>query len=368
MKSIVILTDSIHKIGGIESLIYIKANYWTTIKKYKVTIITTEQKGKKSLFKMDKNIPLVDLSINYDRTSSYFGPRNFLKIVKNFFQLQKHINTIQPDILIIANHIPVTFFFPLLKTRAKIIKEFHFSKFYISKAKKSFFKKYEAYLESKLDYSVVLSEEERQFYNTGNVVVIPNPVLNISNDLKLGHRANIAIAAGRLAPVKRFDILIDIWEKFVQINPNTTWKLQIYGDGESNYMEELRQKIKNKKLVEHIQLMGSVTNMQEIMQNVGLYLMTSGQECFPMVLLEAQAAGLPIISFDCPTGPRNIITNNNNGILVENNNQTDFVTQLTKLTSNEKARTTLAKNGLVNVQKYTLEKIMEIWDHEIINN
>ena len=172
MKSIIILTDSICKIGGIESLIYIKANYWTKIKNYKIDIITTEQQGRNPLFEMDNRIGLHDLSTNFDRNSSYFGPKNLLKVFKNYIRLQKYINKLNPDIIIIANHIPVTFFFPFLQTKAKIVKEFHFSKFYISKAKKSLFKKYESYLEKKLDHIVVLNEEEREFYMTNNVVVI----------------------------------------------------------------------------------------------------------------------------------------------------------------------------------------------------
>ncbi len=368
MKKIVILTDSINKIGGIESLIHLKANYWSKVKNYKVTIITTEQQGKKSLFEMDKNIALVDLGISYDRASSYFGFKNLPKILKNFYRLQKKINKIKPDLIIIANHIPVTFFFPFLRTNAKIVKEFHFSKFYYAKAKKSLFKKFETYLESKLDFSVVLSEEEKQFYTTDSIVVIPNPIPEIQNEIKFTARENIAMAAGRLAPVKRFDILIDIWEKFVAANPNSDWKLQIYGDGDTDYVDGLRQMIETKKLNDYVFLMGAVTNINKIMETAGLYLMTSAQECFPMVLLEAQATGLPIISFDCPTGPRNIINNNDNGILVENDNQEAFVSELQKFTTNEEARTVLAKNGILNVQKYTLENIMAIWDREIIDN
>jgi glycosyltransferase involved in cell wall biosynthesis len=256
----------------------------------------------------------------------------------------------------------------LLKTSAKIVKEFHFSKFYCAKAKKNLFKKFENYLESKLDFSVVLSEEERQFYTTNNIVVIPNPVPEIQEKIKLTARKNIAMAAGRLAPVKRFDVLIAIWGKFVAANPNSHWKLQIYGGGEDAYVDSLKQMIINKKLTDHIFLMGSVTHINNIMQSAGLYLMTSAQECFPMVLLEAQAAGLPIISFDCPTGPRNIINNNHNGVLVENDNQEAFVSELQKLVTNEEDRTLLAKNGIVNAQNYTLEKIMTIWDRKIINN
>ena len=173
------------------------------------------------------------------------------------------------------------------------------------------------------------------------------------------------MAAGRIAPIKRFDVLLDVWSKFSKVNK--AWKLQIYGDGDTSYMEMIKHKIRTLQLSDSVELMGSVTNIQEIMQTAGLYLMTSSQECFPMVLLEAQAAGLPIIAFDCPTGPRNIIENAYNGILVPNDDQDEFVAQLNSLTSNENIRNKLAANGIDSCQQYTLEKIMEIWDLEIIN-
>ena len=94
--------------------------------------------------------------------------------------------------------------------------------------------------------------------------------------------------------------------------------------------------------------------------------MTSAQECFPMVLLEAQASGLPIISYDCPTGPRNIIESGKNGILVEMDNQKSFVNAINYLSRDETQRIRLAKDGFDTVQKYLLNNVMGIWEDKII--
>src|SRR5690606_6278569 len=110
-----------------------------------------------------------------------------------------------------------------------------------------------------------------------------------------------------------------------------------------------------------------VNNLPEIMRGKGMYLMTSSEECFPMVLLEAQASGLPIISYNCPTGPRNIIESGKNGILVEMDNQKSFVDTLIDLTNNETLRLRIATEGFRTVQKYLLTNVMEMWEEKIIN-
>lgn len=366
MKKIVILSDQICNIGGIVSLITLKANYWVAAMEYEVSIVTTEQNGRPPFYTLNDTIRLHDLAIDYKRDSSYFKPKNLLRVVKNYFRLNRLLHSIGPDIVIVANHIPVTFFFPLLRSKAKFVKEFHFSKYFRSKNKKTLFSRFESYLESKFDYLVVLNPEEREFYNSDNVIHIANPIdFSDHSEPPYQDREKIAMAAGRISEVKRFDKLIDLWEKFSR--KNNEWKLEIYGEGEKKYVNSLRQRIKDLKLSDHIEIKKSTDKIKDTMRSYGLYLMTSSQECFPMVLLEAQSCGLPIIAYDCPTGPRNIITHDYDGILVDFDNETEFVDMLMKLTSNEELRIQLAKNGFISSKKYALAHIMSIWDNEIIN-
>lgn len=367
MSKIVILTDSICKIGGIESLIHLKATYWVKNMNHEVHIITTEQLERDPFFKMDKRIHHHDLNIAYNRNASYFGRFNLLKVISNYFKLSKLLIKLKPDVSIIANHIPVTFFFIFLRVKTKWVKEFHFSKFFRVSEKKTIFRKYEEYLESKFDTLVVLNKEETGFYNFDNVVAIPNPIkIEIDYLPKSENRKKIAMAAGRLTTVKRIDLMVEIWAKFTKLNKE--WKLHIYGDGEASYVEMLKKKIAAFGISDRIELIGAVDNIQELMSEVGIYLMTSSQECFPMVLLEAQSAGLPIIAFDCPTGPRNIITNGYNGILVPMDDQDAYVENLSMLTKNEALRLKLASNGFDNVKQYDIDKIMTRWENNVINN
>src|SRR5690554_4258143 len=114
MKTIVILTDQLHKIGGINSLIQLKANFWTSDKGYEIHIVTTEQGSKTPFYTFDSKVNFLDLNINYNRNKSYFSIGNFFKVIKNLLSLRSLLKKIKPDLLIIANHIPATLFFTFL--------------------------------------------------------------------------------------------------------------------------------------------------------------------------------------------------------------------------------------------------------------
>src|SRR5690606_34806893 len=129
-------------------------------------IVTTEQGTNLPFHTFNPNVKFHDLGINYNRDKSYFKIKNFLKILKNLLELKKLLKNLKPDLLIIANNIPASFFFPFLNTKAKVLKEYHNTQYFKSKAKHTFFKKLENYIESKLDYQIVLSEEEKSFFSS----------------------------------------------------------------------------------------------------------------------------------------------------------------------------------------------------------
>ncbi|MCB0372553.1 MAG: glycosyltransferase [Muricauda sp.] len=366
--NIVILTDQLHKIGGINSLINIKANYWSTSKGHRIDIVTTEQEGEKTFYQFSQQVRFHDLGIDYDRNSSYFGHKNITKVFKNYWKLNKLLKSLQPDLVIIANHIPVTFFFPLLATSAKFLKEYHFTQFHRSKLRPTPMTRFEKFIEKYLDFKVVLNKEEKSFYTSGHIVHIPNPIpLNFMEKpaLDMGTREKTAIAAGRYSPVKRFDLLLDIWKEFKK--SDNQWNLEIYGGGTEGEVAILEGLINEYGIKDSVQLIAPVDNLMEVMQRKGLYLMTSIQECFPMVLLEAQSAGLPIIAFDCPTGPRNIIETGKTGCLIDMDDKVMFVSKLLELTKEEEKRVKLAENGFESVQKYLLGPVMDQWDEKILN-
>jgi glycosyltransferase involved in cell wall biosynthesis len=208
MKKIVILVDQLHSHGGIEKLVAIKASYWADVFGFQVTILATEQVGKAIIYPISKKVTFIDLAINYNRSKSYFSIQNLLKLFKNILKVQKILREGKIDFAIVASHIPITYLLPFIPTKTKKIKEFHFSR---TIKTGSFSDKFMDYIESKYDSLIVLSDEEKKFFKTNNVIVIPNPLLPLDHYIlkKSSEKENLAIFAGRLAPVKNLEKLED---------------------------------------------------------------------------------------------------------------------------------------------------------------
>lgn len=354
MKKIIILVDQLNSHGGIEKLVSIKANYWADVFLYDVTIIATEQYNKPIIYNLSNKVKFIDLALNYNRLKSYFSFQNILKFAKNIQKIQRYISKEKPDYILVASHIPITYFAPFLFSKARTIKEFHFTKSLRNQGKLM------NYIESKYDFLVVLSNEERSFYPSNNVFVIPNPIETTIEENVTSYKENIAVFVGRIAPVKQLEKMVEVWCQFIKLKP--TWKLHIFGNAEGDYFEKINQMVLENRLHDSFVFKGQSNAIEEELKNAKVMLMTSLQECFPMVILEAKAKGVPVISFDSPTGPRNIIHNNFDGILVECNNIDSFVKQLVRFAEDENFQNSLSENALLTAKKYQIETIMNKWN------
>ncbi|WP_299311840.1 glycosyltransferase family 4 protein [uncultured Aquimarina sp.] len=360
---IVFIIDQVYLHGGIERVLSIKANYFASQENTEVHIITTEQKEEKPCYTFDERITFKDLEINYNRRKSYFHPKNLKKLPKHISRTKSVLKQIKPDVIVVCSHSVDTYFVPFILKRIPKIKEFHYSKF-IEKDKrknptlfKKCFFKFTDYVESKYDTLVILNKDESNYYKSNNTVVIPNP-LTFYPDIVSELTSNRVITAGRIAAVKGYDMLIDIWKEIANVRKD--WKLHIFGSGEPLYVKMLQDKINTADIQDTIKLMGSTDKIQEEMLQSSIFVMTSHNECFPLVLLEAQACGLPIVSFDCPYGPRNII-DMETGILVPPYDNNTFVNQLNALMNN---RDSIREKGIrarENAKKYQLDSIMNLW-------
>ena len=366
MKKIVILVDQLNSHGGIEKLVAVKANYWATVFDYDVTIISTEQLGKPLIYSLSDQVKFVDLSINYNREKSYFAVSNGLKFLSNIVKIQRYILKEKPNFIDVASHIPITYLLPFLYRKSKIIKEFHFTKFDRVK-QRNFKSKVLNYIESKYDFLVVLSEEEKSFYTSKNAVVIPNPIaINSKIQIaKIENNENIAVAVVRFAAVKQLEKMITIWSSFIAINP--TWKLHIFGSIGNDYFKKIERLVFDNNMQNSVVFKGQSNAIQNEIAKSKVVLMTSEQECFPLLILEANSVGIPVISFDCPTGPRNIIHHKTDGILVEYNNCDSFVKELVAFDADATYQNHLSKNATEKAKKYTAERIMNKWNELIFN-
>ena len=357
MKKIFILIDQMHSHGGIEKLVSIKANYWSEVFGYEVTIISTEQKELPKVYNLSEKVNFIDLGINFHREISFFHPRNLAKLVRNISKIRKIARKEKPDFILVASHIPLTYVLPFMNTDAKTIKEFHFSKY---NKKTSIKEKVFSFSEKFYNYLVVLSDEEKRYYPSHNVVVITNPVEKPGFvPKKVNERQNRAAAVFRITPVKQIPKMIDAWESFFKKNPD--WELHLFGTGEKEYVDSLNELVKEKNLENSIFFCGQSSEIFKELNEVKMLLMTSQHECFPMVLLEAASVGVPAVSFDIPTGPRNIITDQENGFLVPAYDVERFVLAMSCLAENKELLEKMSINALKNAERFQLDRIMHQW-------
>ena len=169
---------------------------------------------------------------------------------------------------------------------------------------------------------------------------------------------HVVIAAGRLVKVKGYDRLLDIFAKVVEKRPD--WTLRIYGDG--TQADRLSRRARALRLHNHVAFMGSTDDMEGELAKASLHAVTSRFEGFGMTIVEALASGVPVVSFDCPQGPREIITSGHNGLLVPDGDLDAFADALVALMDDEGELRRIAENGLEVADRYRISEVADRWD------
>jgi glycosyltransferase involved in cell wall biosynthesis len=356
-------TDQIYLHGGIEKTMAEKANYFADVLGYEVYIMTTQQKLHKPCYPLSDSIKCVDLNINYNRSKSYFHVTNLRLVFKHFLQSKRAIKQMQPDFIVVCNFAFDFYWMPFISSKIITVKEFHSSRYFSWQQRKAagVFGKisnwFTDYTESKYDQLLVLNNDEKAFFKSSNVQVIPNAIVIPQATAALKNKR--AIAAGRIAPVKGFDKLISIWSVIHRDLPD--WHLHIYGQGEAAYIELLNTQIKLQGLEKIVHINPATSCLQAEMLEASLYVMTSKTECYPMVLLEALSVGLPVVSYDCPTGPRNIIKHLYSGILIPNQDEAAFAKEVVILAQNQPLLQQMGAQAKIASKAFSVEAVMQKW-------
>ena len=361
--------------GGIGRVLSDRINYLVEKYNYDIYVIVMNQEDKELYYSLNKKINFIDLKINYKfRTKNIFF--NLIgKIYKNIIyrnKIKKLIKNCKPDFLISMGELD-TFFIPSLKKeKLKVIREYHFNKGhrlyrkeynFITKLKNILVTKYEEYVLKKYDKIIVLTNEDKEKWNEKySIEVIYNPLTffpqNISN---LKNKKIISV--GRLEEQKGYDILINVWNIVSKKYPD--WILEIYGEGSER--ENLQNKINKLGLEKSFLLKGATKDIQDKYLESSIYVMSSRYEGMPMVLLEAMACGLPIVSFNCPCGPKDIIKDKEDGFLIPFGDIELMAEKIEELIIDEEKRKLFGKNAKRNVQRFSQDKIMNQWQ-ELFEN
>ena len=336
-------------------MLTIKANYLADVMGYEVHIITARQKGRKEFFRLSERIVRHDLDAN-DR---FF-------ILKYRKRLEGVLRMIRPDITVTVcdNSLYAVAKCSLI---SPTIGEFHFSheKFLLKYGKSAFGRLYAAFrtkrLETavkKLDRFVVLTKADKKDWLEirPDVVQIYNPLPFNSNEVSPLTRKR-CIAVGRLESQKNFKDLVKAWKTVDSKHPD--WTLSIYGKG--NQREILENLIKSDGLQDKVILEGNTDNVRQELLDSSCLVMSSRFEGFPMILLEALDTGLPIVSYDCPKGPSEIVTTGANGYLVKVGDTAAMAQGICSVISSEGLRKRFGAESKRRSGNFTLDKIMKEW-------
>lgn len=205
------------------------------------------------------------------------------------------------------------------------------------------------------DALIVLTEHDREKYDYhSNVHIVPNPLI-LEHDHKNIQRQKMILAVGRLNKVKGFDLLI---KAFSQVEAKG-WYLVILGEGSERV--NLEKQVDELKINKNISMPGRVTDVEAYYKKASIFVLSSRHEGFPMALIEAMGYGCASVSFDCLTGPSDIINHNKNGILVEAENTNKLSESIQHLIDQEEKREELGENAKKIVDILNIEKITIKW-------
>jgi glycosyltransferase involved in cell wall biosynthesis len=355
----------LYRPAGMERVLTDKAN-WLAGHGHRVTIVTTEQKGRPNAFALDSRVRTIDLGIGYEDNN---GASLWDKLVhypakqrKHRKLLEKILREEKPDITVsmFCNEVNLV---PGIKDGSKKVLEVHFSRFKrLQYGRKGLWavadklrSRQDARLIRRYDRFVVLTEEDKGLWgDTGNIRVIQNPV-NFCPGSPAPLDSKTVIAVGRYTYQKGLERLLDAWG-LLRI---PGWSLRLVGDGEDR--EKLQAQIQKLELRDSVILGRAESDMASVYSGAALLVLPSRYEGLPMALLEAQAFGIPAVSFDCKCGPREIIRDAESGFIVPEGDVAALARAMERLMTDDGLRKKMGICAFKNADNWRTDRIMQKW-------
>ena len=207
---------------------------------------------------------------------------------------------------------------------------------------------------------VVLTSADKECYDrhfkSEHTVIIPNPVV-VPEYYESKLDSKVAIAMGRIQYQKGFDTLVDV---FAMVHKkHSDWKVYIYGDG--NYRNYIEECIKEHGMDDVVILKGKTDDVPSAMRESSFFILSSRFEGFGMVIAEAMSQGVPVVSFDCPTGPSDIVEDGVNGLLVENQNKKALADGICYMIEHPKKRKEMGLKAVETSKRFAGDIIANKW-------
>ena len=348
-------------VGGAERIMSLMANYWAA-KGWEITILTIDDET--PFYQLDAPVNHIGLGVQQNSSNVLMGGWNNFRRIQ---ALQGAIASLKPEVVI--SFIDQTNVLTILATRSLnspvIVSEHIDPTLYSIGITWDSLRRWTYPFASKV---VVLTQRTSDYFLSElrlPTYVIPNPVILPSKFEEIStveSPKRSLIAMGRLTQQKGFDLLLKAFAKLKDKDPD--WILTIFGDGELRpELEALRDKL---KLQERVYFPGSVKNVYETFKQADIFVLPSRFEGFPSTLCEAMACGLPVIATDCPSGPREIIRDGIDGILVPSENIAALSAAMANLMADEQKRHDLSTRATEIVERFSIEKIMPMWEELLV--
>ncbi|QVJ80688.1 Glycosyltransferase involved in cell wall bisynthesis [Prevotella sp. khp1] len=368
---IVYCTPALYSAGGTERVVSVKANYFADVLGYDVTIIVTEGKNGNSFFSLSKKVKVINLGLNFEELWNISLFKKILLYLRKQRKYRKRLSNellrIQPDITITTLRREINFINDV-NDGSKKIGEQHLSRTNYRKIDARFSKFYEIYFFrwwkdrvvdslKKLDRMVVLTNDAVfEWPELSNIRMIPDP-LSLKICCSSSLTAKRVITIGRYSYEKGYDILLKIWS-VVEKNC-IDWQLDVYAMGDPTPYVKLMDDLSIDK--RRCYLHSSVVDVEEEYLKSSILVQPSRTEGFGLVIVEAMACGLPIISFDCENGPRSIITDGEEGFLIPTFDIEKFANRLIQLINDVDLRKAMGEKGRNKSQCYQIESVGKQW-------
>jgi len=350
--------------GGIERVLVDKMNYLSKMYADEIFMLTTDQGNHSVPYQLEPTVHLEDLDICFHHQYRYNGIKRWLTAhrLSRLFKkrLLERIQSINPDIIVCttANYLDIILLAKIKKSVPLVVESHSICR--VTLGHKGLKNRYANYMYrrglAKAQALVVLTEEDAADWRNIHscVRVIPNIVhLNDGDISSYDHKHVIFV--GRMDYQKRPMEMIKIWQMVYSSFPD--WHLDIYGEGQQ--LQELERVAQSIDMNIHIHQPNN--RIFDVYRDSSILVSTSLFEPFGLVILEAMSCGLPVVSYDSPFGPSSIISNGENGFLVENNNRQAFADKLCLLMSDISLRQRMGKAASVSAQRFSARNIMPKW-------
>ncbi|WP_403559070.1 glycosyltransferase (plasmid) [Cetobacterium somerae ATCC BAA-474] len=350
MKKIIFIVNDITITGGLERVVSNLSNIFVE-KGQCVKIISLFKNSDKLTYKLNPEIEIEYLFYPKGIKSRYM--RGVIKFIKYLNIIKKLY--LEKESIIIGTDYYINIIISLLDKNTVGMEHVIYEST-PKKIRKIKLKRYK-----KLKKLVVVNRHDYTAYEKESICInyIPNPnsFANFKEEVKKEAEKKQILSIGRLENGKGFENLIDICSEVFKIKKE--WELHIYGKG--SLETKLKELIKLKKMENNIKLKGINRNLEKVYPNYKFLLSASEMESFSLTLIEAQTFGLPIISYDCPWGPRDIINNTKDGYLVECFNKQEFKNKIINLIENQNKLKEMSLESINNSKMFNNENIYNYW-------